>query len=226
MLRKISMGLLVIAAMVWAPVARAQQAAHANSALTVSGQSGQAPVIQQNGRSYVDVEALARITQGTLAFQADRIVLTLPGPPASAAPEAKTPTPPKADFSREFVPAAIEELIAIREWRVAITSTVQKGAPVAEDWVSGFRRTADNKQTLAAAAASTDADHKTLALLQGEFSKMQALSDRFLQLHDTASYIRPDSLDNDTQDQQIKACASGLAGMIESAQFSDVVACH
>jgi hypothetical protein len=225
MLTRISMLLLLFVAVVWAPAVRAQQPAHANSTLTVRGQSGQAPVIQQNGRSYVDVEALARITQGTLAFQADRIVLTLPGPPSSDA-AAKTPTPPKADFSREFVPAAIEELIAIREWRVAITSTVQKGAPVAEDWVSGYRRTADNKQTLAAAAASTDADHKTLALLQGEFGKMQAMSDRFLQLHDSASYIRPDSLDNDTQDQQIKACASGLTGMIASGQFGDVIACH
>jgi hypothetical protein len=52
------------------------------------------------------------------------------------------------------------------------------------------------------------------------------MSDRFLQMHANASYIRPDSLDNDTQDQQILACASGLAGMIESAQFSDVTACH
>ena len=221
MLTKISMVLLIVLA----PMVRAQQPANANSTLTVRGQSGQAPVIQQSGRSYVDVEALARITQGTLAFQADRIVLTLPGA-ASSASDTKTPTPPKADFSREFVPAAIEELIAIREWRVAITSTIQKGAPLAEGWVSGYRRTADNKQTLAAAAASTDADHKTLALLQSEFGKMQAMSDRFLQLHDNASYIRPDSLDNDTQDQQIKACASELAGMIESAQFGDVVSCH
>jgi hypothetical protein len=191
-------------------------------------------VIQRGGRSYVDVEALARITKGTLAFQGGRIILTLPGTPSSASAAATatraTATPPatrpKPAFSKEFVPAAIVELIAIREWRAAVVDTVRKGAPLSDETIAGFRRAADNKQTLAAAAASTDADHKILPLLQEEFNNMQKLSDRFLQMHASVSYIRPDSLDNDPQDQQVVACASGITSMANSGQFADVPTCH
>ena len=49
-----------------------------SATLAVSGHDGQATVIHKDGRSYVDVEALARITGGTLGFQGKQIVLTLP----------------------------------------------------------------------------------------------------------------------------------------------------
>ncbi len=213
-------------------VALGQQAPHVNTTLSVNGQSGEAPVIQRAGRSYVDVEALARITKGTLAFQGGRIILTLPetvpnaGADAPKAPAAASATRPKPAFSKEFVPAAIEELIAVRDWRAAIVETVRKGAPLSEETIAGFRRSADNKQTLAAAAASTDADHKILPLLQEEFNNMQSLSDRFLQMKASVSYIRPDSLDNDPQDKQVVACASGITSMANSGQFADVPTCH
>ena len=41
--------------------------------LFVSGRTGEAAVIQAGGRSYVDVEGLARITNGTLSFSGNRI---------------------------------------------------------------------------------------------------------------------------------------------------------
>lgn len=44
----------------------------------MNGQPGRAPVIQLHGRSYVDVEALARLTNGSLSFKGDQITLTLP----------------------------------------------------------------------------------------------------------------------------------------------------
>ena len=65
------------------------QAAQQNATLLVSGQPGQAPVVQINGRSYVDVEALARLINGSLSFKGNQITLTLP---ASAPPARPHPT--------------------------------------------------------------------------------------------------------------------------------------
>ena len=50
-----------------------------STSLTVSGQQGTAKVVQVQGRNYVDVDGLARITNGSVSFQGNQIVLTLPG---------------------------------------------------------------------------------------------------------------------------------------------------
>ena len=54
------------------------QAGQQTATLVVNGQSGKAPVIQNNGRTYVDVGALAQIAQGSLSFSGKQIVLTIP----------------------------------------------------------------------------------------------------------------------------------------------------
>src|SRR5215831_19221460 len=45
--------------------------------LVVSGHAGSVRVTQMNGRSYVEVEALARVVNGTLSFSGNQITLTL-----------------------------------------------------------------------------------------------------------------------------------------------------
>ena len=55
-----------------------------NRTLVISGQPGNVPVIQVNGRSYVDLEALARVSNASLSFSGNQIVLPLPGTSASA----------------------------------------------------------------------------------------------------------------------------------------------
>src|SRR5215469_8301770 len=209
--------------------AQAQQAT--NATLTVNGRAGQAPVIQQNGRSYVDVEGLARITGATLGFQGSQIVLTLPGPVVRPAPPA-APAPAaapaeKTGFTRDFLRAGIEAMSVIREWRAAIENAVRTNQPVEQSWVSGFRRTAETRMSAAAAAASTDDDKKAVPLLNNELSNMQQLSDRFLALRSTLSFVPTDSLDHDPLDQKILACAQGLAAMaVPGGPYQDVPACN
>ena len=78
---------------------------------TVAGHPGEAQLIQINGKSYIEVETLARLTQGTLSFKANETILTLN--PANA--EVQTSTPPvKPTLSRAFIQAGIEELSVIR----------------------------------------------------------------------------------------------------------------
>ena len=82
--------------------------ATAQSTLAVNGQ-GQAPVIQVNGRSYVDLEALARLLNGSLSFQGNRINLSLPTEGGSAPAPPAAGMPANSEFSREFLKAAIED---------------------------------------------------------------------------------------------------------------------
>src|SRR5215472_597792 len=202
------------------------QAQHqASSTFTVTGHSGQAPVIQKDGRSYVDVEGLARITGGTLGFQGSQIVFTLPE--ALAQPGTPTPAPQKTGFSHDFLRAGIEAMSEIREWRAAIENAVRTGNPVIDSWVSPLRRASENSIAIAASAASTDSDRKAIPLLQDQLNNMRQLSDRLLDMRRSMTYMRTDLLDNDPVDQRILACARGLAAIaVPGGQFVDVPACH
>src|ERR1700719_4056162 len=72
--------------------------------LEVNGKTMDSPVVNIGGRSYVDVETLAQITNGVVAVQPDRIVLTIPRAASSAPPPA---APPPDALSREFAREAI-----------------------------------------------------------------------------------------------------------------------
>jgi hypothetical protein len=213
-------------------VGLAQTVSAHNTSLIVSGHDGQAPVIQRNGRSYVDVEALARVTGATLGFQGSRIVLTLPVPPTPApvvvqAPAPQQPPPEAKGYSREFLRAGVEQMTMVREWRSALENAIRTNNPVEESWVSYYRRASQDKMAMATASATTDADRQALPLLQGAMGMVGQLSDRFLALRSTYTYVSPDSLDNDPLDKKILTCAQGMAAQaMPGGQFEDVSACH
>jgi hypothetical protein len=201
-----------------------------NTVLTVSGHAGHAPVIQRNGRSYVDLESLARLTGATLGFQGNKVVLTLPSPatpPIAAVPPQVQLKPEEAGYSREFLHAGVEQMMLVREWRSAIENAVRTNNPVEEIWISGYRQNAETRMQMATASATTDADRQALPLLQGAMGMVRQLSDRFLALRSTMTYVSPDSLDNDPLDKKILACAQGMAAQaIPGGMFEDVSACH
>src|SRR5258708_38786643 len=87
--------LVVVPGASWAQVNRQSRT------LIINGQAGQAEVIKIDGRSYVDMDALARITNGSLRFKASRILLTLPVSAASAPASvpASAPPPTSTDHS-------------------------------------------------------------------------------------------------------------------------------
>src|SRR5258707_11996983 len=80
--------------------------------LEVNGKTMDSPIVQIGGRSYVDLETLAQITNGVIAVQPDRVVLTIP-----TAPSAAPPSPRPDALSREFAREAIGLLAEMREWR-------------------------------------------------------------------------------------------------------------
>jgi hypothetical protein len=204
-----------------------QTAAPANpKTLVVAGHSGQAAVVQINGKTYVDVESLARLTGGSLSFQANQTTLTLPPPPASVQPAPAPVAAKPPGFSVEFLKAGIEEMSVIREWRSALVNAVQTNSPVNDDWISGYRRAADSRLSLAEAAVSTDPDRQAAVMLRNEYNNMQQMSDQFLTMRKNMSYISPDSFDNNPLDQKILSCSRALGAMAASGQVEDDISCH
>jgi hypothetical protein len=202
--------------------------------LFVVGQSGYAKILELNGKSYVGVEDVARLTQGSLSFAGNRVLLTLATGPASrpsvapplVAPSPAAPQPPATKgFSKAFLQAGIEQMSAIREWRITVVNSIKNNSPISEDWIAQLQGKAQKNLALVAAARSTEDDRNGYTLLAGEFANMRKLSDRFLSKRRKLLYINPDSINNDPLDQQIVACGRSLASMAADNQFRDEAAC-
>jgi len=198
----------------------AQSAPHPQT-VVVNGQAGKTTVVQVNGRSYVDVEALAQIANGTVAIKDNQITLTLP---ASASGTAGQPSPP--GFSKEFLSAAIESIAAVREWRSGIATAIQNSISVTDSWVSAFQSQANDSLRQASVAAVTATDRATLQLLANEYNNMQKWSDQIIAGRKTLQYISPEEMSSDPLFQQIRTCSHSLAAIVASGQFQDESSCH
>jgi len=225
LMRSIWFRYILLAALLLLPDLGLSQAPGHSETLTVKGYPGKVPVIEVHGKSYVEIEALARLTKGSITFRANQIILTLPASASNAETAEENPAA-KPGFSRAFLRAGIEEMMAIREWRAAIADAIQNNFPVMDAWVTRYRRAAENKLALASTEVVTDSDRSGDSLLGNEFNNMEKLSDKYLALHNSRTYISPDSVDNDRLNQQILDCADGLAALAVGSQFQDVSACH
>src|SRR5271167_2864252 len=91
---KLFKAVLMLVALLVLPGLSWSQDAQQNPTLIVTGQPGQIPVVQMNGKSYVDIDALARLTNSSLSFKGNQVILTPPGSAPStpsAAPESSAP---------------------------------------------------------------------------------------------------------------------------------------
>jgi hypothetical protein len=139
----------------------------------------------------------------------------------------QAPAPPaKPGFSKAFTDAGIEEMGAIREWRIGIVNAVQNNTPMPEGLVSTQQRLADKNLALASSAASTDDDRSAFPLLSAEFNNMQKLSDLYIATRKQAAFISPDSFGNAPLEDQILSCAQNFVSMTESHEFQDQPSCH
>ena len=202
------------------PVLISAQSAPHPQTLVVNGQAGKTTVVQVNGRSFVDVEALAQIANGTVAFKDNQITLTVP---ASASGAAGQQLPP--GFSREFLSAAIESIAAVREWRTGIATAIQNSISVTDSWVSAFQRQANDSLRQASVAAVTATDRAALQLLTNEYNNMRTWSDQLIAARKTLQYMSPEDMNSDPLFQQVLTCSHSLASMVASGQFQDDPSC-
>jgi hypothetical protein len=84
-----------------------------NKTLVVNGKSGEATVLLIDGRSYIDVEMVAQLSNGTVFIEPNRVVLTMPVPNSTAAPATKvavngqaSAAPPAGTVAVAVAPAA------------------------------------------------------------------------------------------------------------------------
>ncbi|MGC2615372.1 MAG: hypothetical protein WA354_15165 [Terracidiphilus sp.] len=220
---------IIVAALMSAIVALAQSQRE-REALSVQGYQGQASVIRYQGRVFVDAEALAQITNGSLSLGKNRIILTLPGPDGSSS----NGDAPTSSFSRPFIKAAVEAMASIREWGGMLIVTVQDGYPVgnsmAGNTIVAYQGRAADSVALASAAASTASDSRGLELLQNEFNNVQVWSDKFVEARKSMSAanltVSEGALKNDEEAQKMLRCGQFLAQMFAGGTFQDDAACH
>jgi hypothetical protein len=198
--------------------------------LIINGESTQVPVIHVNGRSYVDLEALARAVNGSLNPAGSQIALSLPlgnstkAPATTAAMPTSAPAP-NPGFSKDFLRAGIEQAASLREWHAALASAIQNGYPVTTGLLAPYRAQATTNLRLASAAVSTDSDRGAYRLLNNVFQNMAKLSDKYVAMRANLTFISPDSLEKDGLNQRIVACGHSLGSMAASGQFVDDGSC-
>ena len=199
--------------------------------LSIQDFPGQADVIRLQGRVLVDVQDLARITKGSLSFDGNRIILTLPRRDAS---EQAVDDAGKAGFSPAFRRAGIEAMASIREWGGMLQVIVQNGYPLgkamAGNTVRAYQGRAADTIALAATAASTDSDHRGIELLTNEFNNLRAWADSFVDARNSMRAVdlttSEHPLNNDPDAQKIIHCGQFLAQMFAGGTFEDDAACH
>ena len=164
-----------LAALLILPALALSLAAQRSNSLIIAGQPGYAKVIQVDGRNYVEVEGLARLTNSSISFNGNQIVLTLSG----AAADAPTPAAPAMGFSKDFVIAGIEAMALIREWHAALRNAIERSYPLSEDWLAAYRAQGLTAVRLASVAVNTTADKNALPFLTNEFNNMVKLTDKY-----------------------------------------------
>jgi hypothetical protein len=222
---------VIVGAMLMSAVMALAQIKRQGEVLSIQGYPGEANAIRLQGRALVDVQDLARMTNGSLKFEGDRIILTL-APSDASGPARDTAT--KSGFSPAFMRAAIEAMASIREWGGMLQVIVQNGYPVgkamAGNTIRAYQGRAADSVALASAAASRDDDHRGLELLRNEFNNVQAWAESFVDARNSLSAVNLTTsehpLTDDYEAQKIIRCGQFLGQMFAGGTIEDDAACH
>lgn len=195
--------------------------------LVVNGKTTSA-VMRIGEHSYIDIETLAQITNGTFTVEPDRIVLTIPGP-APAAPPSAPPAAAAEGLSREFARTAIAELAEMREWRGAIGTILTYGVPIVGTWPQDYHDRVETNLAQVAVTASTAEDQDALQLLRNEFGNMAQWAANVVatrQSLNATKTVDPNFMQNDQALAKISDCSRFMSSMLVSGVFSDSPSCH
>jgi len=201
------------------------QSEYQQKTLVVNGHSGDAMVYTIDGKSYVDLESLARISNGSLSFNGGRIILTVPGEAQARPADQAT-----SGLSDGFVRAALQDVATIKEWSNTLAYAVQRGVPGDGSRLVTFHDRAADQLRLAKVAAANDSDQSALRLLTNHFNLMNSWNDKLVgerRRMDTGKYsIDPNALANDETYQKITGCSKFLNTMLASGHFQDDRSCN
>lgn len=211
-------------------LAMALSAQRAPKTLVVNGKNMGVSVLQVDGRSYVDIETLAQITNGSVKFEPNRVVLTIPETrtTSAAAATAQPQTPPQG-LTKEFASAAVIALGNMKEWRAALETMVIYGLAVSPKWAQDYRDRARAGLSEAAVAATSPSDHSALQLLNNHFASLAKWAgDLNTERRDLngARTVDPDSLRADRVLAKISDCDRFLNSMLVRGNYLDSPGCQ
>jgi len=233
----------------------AQSTPTKNKILVVNGKNAGPVVRQIDGRSYVDIETLAQVTNGAVTIERHRIVVTIPasgsgstaiGAPAIAAPVSAAPAnsapddagaddagaapaQPPQGLTRDFASAAIAALAEMREMRGAVRAMITYGLAVSDTWAQDDQGRVMTGIRQAEVAATTEDDLHALQLLENEADKLASWADSVFaarQALNGAKTVDPNALQNDPALAKIRSCGQFLNAMLVSGVFADNPSCH
>ena len=207
-------------------IAAAQaQDSHGQRSLEVNGHTGQAIVYQISGKSYVDLESLARIANGSLSFRGGGIVLHLPAADsASHGQQASTP-----GMSNDFMKASLQVLASLNEWSHILSHEIQRGLPIHPSTMVALRNKASDQLRVATVDAANESDDHALRLLTLHFNQVDNWYNKLAAERknlDMGKYATENALNKDESYQRITSCSNFLATMLPSGHFQDSHVCN
>ncbi len=220
--RRLQWMLSVGFALCLATVLFAQRAS--DTKLLVNGKVMNAAVLQVDGRSYVDVETLARITNGSVKVEPNQILLTIPG----SGPDAAAPQNTQG-LSKGFASAAIAALAEMKEWKGALGTMVTFGLAVDGTWAQTHHEQVETSITQASLAATTSSDHSALQLLNNQFAHLAKWESDFIaerKALNGAKTVDPNAMQDDATLTKISNCSRFLSAMLVSRTFADNASCN
>ena len=212
--------------------------------LIVNGKSAGAVAREIDGHTYIEIEALARATNGIVTIEATRVLLTIPvgstvvtsaagvpgGIPNNNAVTANVPAGPvEHGLSVDFKRAAISELAEMREWRGAVGAMITYGLAAGSATAQDYHSLCEEGLSQASVSATTEADRSALQLLKAEYENLTAWANQVLadrKALNGARTIDPNSMANDPVLTKITACGRFLNSMIVSGNSADDASCH
>lgn len=197
--------------------------------LVVNGKSIGATVFEINGRSYVDLETLAQLTNGSLKIESSRVVLTIPESTHVAAVAAPAPAPVAEGVTREFASVAIIALGEMKEWKAGLETMVTYGLAASPRWAQAHMDRARLALSEATVAATSPSDHNAVQLLNKQFATLSKwAADLMAERSELngARTVDPDSLRTDPQLAKISECDRFLHTLLVRGNFVDGSGCR
>lgn len=196
--------------------------------LVINGHSETVTIYRIHNQSFVDLETLARIGNGSVSFQGDQIILTLPSSSANSAPAHESAG--DDGMTRAFMSSAIQNLRQIKDWTSAMAYGIQRGIPGDGSRIVVLHDRAAEGVRLAQVDAVNHSDQQAMQLLNNLFNQVDGWKRKLFDSRKTmsaANYsMTPDALDRDSDYQKIVSCGQFLATMLTGPHFQDNSSCH
>jgi hypothetical protein len=205
--------------------AAAQAQQHEQRTLEVNGHTGQAIVYEIYGKSYVDLESLARIANGSLSFRGRGIVLHVPAADAASHEQLST-----AGMTNDFMRASLQVLTSLKDWTHTLAHELQRGLASHPGSLAALRNKAADQLRGATIDAANESDEHALRLLTLHFNQVDNWNSKLAaerkNLDMGKYYSNPNALARDESYQRITSCENFLATMLPSGHFQDSHVCN